>query len=147
HSCYLDQLATPRGPELPAPIQKELLRATTLVLVGSDAAVASPYVREEIQRFLDTGRPILLLDIAASLSSAPWDAAPWSQLTGVFRQPESAEALRAGRPSDTAITYVRDSFAFTRHDRRLRRASIAAAMLLAAAIGGGALVSGVATQR
>jgi WD40 repeat protein len=147
HSCYLDQLATPRGAELPAPIRKEVSRATTFVLVGSPAAVESHYVGDEIERFLQTGRPVLLLDIDSALALAPWTVAPWSQLTGVFRQSESGEALRTGRPSAATVAYVRGSFAFTKHDQRLRRASMAAAGLLAVAVGGGAIVSGVATQR
>jgi hypothetical protein len=44
-SCYLDQLATPRGEKLPTPISRELARATVFVLVGSPGAIESIYVR------------------------------------------------------------------------------------------------------
>ena len=130
-SCYLDQLATPRGEKLPAPIARELKRATTLVLVGSPGAIESLYVPEELQLFLETGRPLLLLDIDAALDRAPWDRPPWSNLAGVYREPESLDAFARADPSPALLDYLRDSFTFTKQDRRLRLASTTSAVLLA----------------
>jgi WD40 repeat protein len=130
-SCYLDQLATPRGEKLPTPISRELARATVFVLVGSPGAIESIYVREEIRRFLETGRPLLLLDIDAALDRAPWDSPPWSSLVGVYRQRESLDAFQRAEPSQALLNYLHDSFTFTKQDRRLRVASTIATVMLA----------------
>jgi len=146
YSCYLDQLATPRGEALPMPIQRELRRATVLILVGSAGAIQSAYVGDELKLFLESGRPILLVDVDGQLAGAAWGRAPWSQLVGVYHQAESREAFERATPSDALIAYLSDSFAFTRQDRRLRTASGAAVLLLLAVLAIGGLVTAVTTR-
>jgi WD40 repeat protein len=146
YSCYLDQLALPRGAELPSPIRREVRRATVLVLVGSPGAVDSIYVRDELQLFLGTGRPLLLIDIDGGLERVPRDSPPWSNLVGVYRQRESYEALQRAEPSASVLAYLRDSFTFTRQDRRLRVASAAAALLLLVVLIVASVVSAVTTR-
>lgn len=147
YSCYLDQLATPRGEKLPAPIQRELRRATVCVLIGSPGALRSVYVQHELELFLETGRPVLLVDAAGGLEGAPLNAPPWSYLTGVYRQPESREALVRAEPSPEVLAYLRDSFTFTRQDRRLRLASGGAATLIGAVTIGAGVISAVTRRR
>jgi len=147
HSCYLDQLATPRGVQLPAPIRRELRRATVLALIGSPGALQSPYVRTEIELFVASGRPVLLVDVAGGLEAAPWMTEPWSHLLGVYRHQESADALSRAEPSPAVVAYLRDSFTFTRQDRRLRLASGGAAMLLASVVTGASIISAVTRRR
>ena len=75
--------AIPRGAELPVPIRREVKRAATVVLVGSRAAVDSSYVKDEIELFLETGRPLLLIDVDGALQHVPWDVRPWVEMAGV----------------------------------------------------------------
>ena len=85
HSVYLDQLDTPQGPELPPRLVRAVRRASTLVLVGSPGALASNWVRRELVEFAQTGRPVLLLDIAGAL-----DAEIKSVLPSPFTSPVNA---------------------------------------------------------
>jgi WD40 repeat protein len=117
-SCYLDQLDTPRGPQLPRQIRRELRRSRALVLLGTRAAVESLYVKLEVSRFLQTRRKIILVDVDGSLQQVSQQGEPWSKLVGVFRAPEARDA---SVPTPPVIGYIRDSFVFTRQDQRLRR--------------------------
>ena len=130
HSVYLDQYDLPRGTRLPTRLQHALRRASTVALVGSAGAADSHWVPIEVNEFLKTGRPVLLVDIDRALDRVDWSARPWSQLTGVYRQPELADHLTSGEPSDSVVTYVRESITYTRQDRRLRRATGAAVAFL-----------------
>ena len=146
HSCYLDQLAIPRGAELPVPIRREVKRAATVVLVGSRAAVDSSYVKDEIELFLETGRPLLLIDVDGALQHVPWDVRPWVEMAGVSRHHESPESFARGDPSAGALKYLRDSFTFTSQSRRLRLASVSAALLLAVVLAVATVVSLLTTR-
>ena len=118
-----------------------------LALIGSPGALQSPYVRNEIELFLETGRPVLIVDVGGGLEAAPWTSAPWSHLIGVYRQPESAEALQRAEPSPAVVAYLRDSFTFKRQDRRLRLASGGAAVLLASVVTAAGIISAVTRRR
>ena len=130
HSVYLDQYDLPRGARLPMRLQHALRRASTVAMVGSAGAVDSHWVPIEANEFLKTGRAVLLVDIDRALDRVDWSVPPWSELTGVYRQPESADHLTSGEPSDAVVTYVRESITYTRQDRRLRRATGAAVAFL-----------------
>jgi WD40 repeat protein len=122
HSVYLDQLDIPQGAELPPRLVRAVRRASTVVLVGSPAALDSHWVRRELIEFGRTGRPVLLLDIAGALDAAPWHEPPWSALAGVYRQQETRAAFDAGEVSQDVLEWVRDSFKYARQTTRLRRA-------------------------
>ena len=147
HSVYLDQLDTPRGSELPPALRRALRGASTTVLVGSPGALGSRWVHQELETFLPTGRPVMLIDVDQALDAASWNEAPWRDLAGVYRQPESRQALDAGQVSDDVLAYLRDSFSYTRQNLRLRRNSLLAlATLVATGTIASFLVSNARTQ-
>ena len=103
HSVYLDQLDTPRGSELPTALRRALMCASTTILVGSPEALNSRWVRQELESFLPTGRPVLLLDVDGALEGAPWADTPWRDLLGVYRQRESTQAFADGEVSSDVL--------------------------------------------
>jgi WD40 repeat protein len=141
YSCYLDQHAVPRGEKLPFRVRREVYVASSLVLVGTPNATKSPWVSAELQRFLATGRSIFVVEVNEGLALAPWDQPPWTQLRGVFRQPESPEAWRSGQPSGACLEYLTTSFRFARQDQRLRRMTLSAAVFLLAVMATGGYVA------
>jgi WD40 repeat protein len=156
HSVYLDQLDVPRGAKLPPRLRHALRRATVLVIVGSPEAARSASVRDELTLFLSTGRAVLLIDIERALNAAPWHEPPWASMFGLHREPESRRAFDAGDVSADVLAYLRDSFTYSRQERRLlRRAQIAVALIvtsvvavaIALAVAGDARTSAEQAQR
>ena len=131
HSCYLDQHAAPRGDKLPRQLQRDLRRASALVLVVSQGARNSVYVAAEIEEFVPSGRPVLPIEIGTNDDSLGHSAA-WRHLTGVFRQAEHADAFSSAEPSEAVISWLKNSLTFTRQQTRLRTATFTAVALLLA---------------
>ena len=124
-----------RGDWLPLSIQRDLQRAGALVLIATAGAITSAFVRLELELFLATGRPVLLIDVGRQLASADLTQSPWRAVLGVYPQPESAATVAAGRPSDAVIRFIVDSCTFTRQARRLRLAIAGTVAFVVAGIG------------
>jgi hypothetical protein len=77
-----------------------------------------------------TRRPVILIEVDGQLAAAPWTDVPWHLLTGVFRQPETSDAISSALPSAGVLDHIRQSLTFTRQDVRLRRAAGGVALLL-----------------
>src|SRR5579862_6228309 len=58
-TCFLDQWTSPRGSALPSLVLRALRRCHILVLVGTPAALSSPFVSHEVEFFARTDRPIV----------------------------------------------------------------------------------------
>jgi hypothetical protein len=129
-SCFIDQWDSPRGKRLPEPIHQALRRTKMLVLVGSEGAVASEFVRLELTEFLKTERPIIPIDVGRALESAPWEKEPWSAIEGVSRSPESKDNLHKGEPSTSVVRRVAESYTFARRNKTVRKGFWTAALSL-----------------
>jgi WD40 repeat protein len=137
-SCFLDQWGASAGAELSKPVVRALRRSSVLVLIGTPGALESVFVKKEIADFTGESwrrghRPILPININGALDGLEWEA-----LTGLVRTPETEEARRTGVPSPEVIRLIANSGSYTKRNERVRWFSIAALLLLVAAIGASA---------
>lgn len=139
-SCFIDQLGTEPDRELPATLKTKIRRSTLLVLVGTPRALASPSVRQEVEEFKKTRRPI----VPISFGDIPEDSTPNGVIPGLAVEPENEEALTTGTPSPQVVSRIVKSFNYTRRNERLRRmvwATVASViLLLGGAIWAGAVI-------
>jgi WD40 repeat protein len=70
--CYLDQYGSDIDKELPLGLRLKLRRSTVLVVIGSEKAVGSPFVKQEIELFKTTGRAIIPIDVDGAFMKAGW---------------------------------------------------------------------------
>src|SRR5580692_632858 len=115
--CFLDQWDSPPDPSIPERVHRALRRATMLVVVGSTGAARSRAVFEEICGFRRVNWRIVPISIEGAVESAPW----FSLVDGLARETEGVEALASGMPSDRIIRRIKNSFQYSRRNRRVRR--------------------------
>jgi hypothetical protein len=101
-----------------------------LVLVGTPGAADSKFVREEVDTFsrarsLRGHRPLLPISFGDAL-----DKVEWQKLTGLYRTPETQEALATQYPSEAVIRLIEDSYKYTKRNQRARWFSVFALALL-----------------
>jgi hypothetical protein len=135
HRVYLDQLALPTGPGLPARLRRDLSRSTALILVGSPECVASRGMRKEIVTFQKTGRLVIIIDVQETLKKATCRTGPWHRLNGVHCEPEDPDAFKSNVPSEEVLAHVRRTFTFLRQELRIVYGAAAAVLILATAAG------------
>lgn len=137
--CYLDQYGTDIDDELPLKLKRKLLHSTALVLIGSRSAVNSTPVRQEIELFKTTGRPIIPIDVDGAFTQSdfyrlirglpistdlqPGDVpqASDAERPAVEEIKEAGDRLRAAQPSDEVINRISDSFKYTKRTAWQRR--------------------------
>ena len=61
--CYLDQYGTNPNDEIDERIKRKLRRSRVLILIGSQLAINSAPVRQEVELFKKTGRAIIPIDV------------------------------------------------------------------------------------
>ncbi|MBV8856743.1 MAG: TIR domain-containing protein [Acidobacteria bacterium] len=154
---FVDQYGTSADEKLPPLLRLKLRRSTALVLVGTKGAAASNAVRQEIEEFRQTGRPIIPIDVDGSLSHASWvhllrglpvsvegnngvvapqvEVRPAAAAAPDFI-PETEERRRVGNPAPEVVARIESSFKYTRRNEWLRRMLFAgvAVILLSAGV-------------
>ncbi len=136
-SCFLDQWGTPPGDKLPEPLLQALRKSTMFVLVGTEKAAGSEAVRNEVQEFKRTGRPIIPISIGGALERAAW----FPLIRGLSLARESAAAVQTATPSPEVVSRIVNAEGFTRRNKRLRTTfwSTVGVMSVLLATGGGVL--------
>ncbi len=134
YSCFLDQWGASADNELSPPVLRALRHSYMLVLVGTAGAADSPLVRQEVQlfsnrRWFQPRRPVLPINIDGALGSLKW-----SELTGLYRIPETNDACREGLPSEAVIRLIVNSNSYTKRYQRMRLLSLVAIFLLMASV-------------
>ncbi|HEX4707601.1 MAG TPA: TIR domain-containing protein [Candidatus Udaeobacter sp.] len=129
-SCKLDLWGTEPGKELPGQLTQALRHSAMLVLVGSQAAMRSIRVAEEVRIFRTTSRPIIPILFGDQIIS---DAARWHEdVEGLPLSQDDVGALQSGVPSAPIVNRIVKTFTFNTKERRLRlSAQIAAGVLIA----------------
>lgn len=127
-TCFLDQWHPVVDSTVPPNVLRALHHASVQVIVATPAAATSTAVAEEVEVFARTGRPVVPIDVANTLSGAPWA----DMTRGIARSVETRDALEDGRPSVAVVDRLVNTFEFRRRTWRVRMS-----------LGAFALVSGV----
>ena len=133
-SCFLDQWGASAADKLSIPVLRAISRSSVLVLIGTSGAMNSPLVRQEVElfarrRWFRSHRPILPVNIDGALSQVAW-----TELTGLYRVPETDEARNDGTPSKSVVKLIANSHTYTKRAQRTRWLSTAALFLLVSSI-------------
>jgi WD40 repeat protein len=134
-SCFLDQDELPPGNSLRSSLSRALRRSATLVVVGTERALKSTYVAQEISEFAATGRTIIPIDFQGTLADPPWSVLRERDLVWID---ETREALERGAPSPVVADGIDKLFKYTRRNVRVRGQILATAVvfLVGAAVSG-----------
>lgn len=110
------------GRELPQRLRRELRAARRLVVIFTNEATASPFVRAEVEEFSRTGRTVI--PILADGATLP----QWAGTAGLVQQTESASAFAPdnAEPSGRIVQRIIDSIGADTLARRTARAATVA---------------------
>ena len=142
-SCKLDLWGTQPGKELPRHLTQALGRSAMLVLVGSQGAMHSAHVAEELSTFRATGRPIIPILFGDQMvdGDVPWQG----DVAGLPLSHDALDTLQSGVPSAPVLNRIAKTFTFNTKEQRLRRSAQVAAgvfvVMLAASVGLGTYAS------
>jgi WD40 repeat protein len=121
HICFFDQLVADPSEDLPEKLKKKILRSTVFVLVGTKGAMASSFVRKEIELFRHTRRPFIPVDVDGALI----EQEGWRDVVGVAKIREDSTRVHDGDPSPEVVNLIKDSFRYTRRSQWLRASLLA----------------------
>lgn len=144
--CYLDQFGSKPDAEMPDELKGQLMRSTSLVLVGTPGAAASPNVRKEIALFNRTGRAVIPVDVdkvlRGEVEKARHGEGGWKEISGWALIDEKGEGVRAGDPSPRVVNLVENSFRYRRRNQWQRFFLFAGSAFVALTVAAAVLVSG-----
>lgn len=132
YRCFLDTNELPSGEQLASTLRHAVQRSAVLVLVGSPAALESPYVLQEVVAFKEsrpTGK-ILPVSIGTALDSLGVDTQLHLALGDRVWITEDSIAL-ATQPSEHVRSELLHAFQFTRRNTWRLRITTAASIVLA----------------
>jgi hypothetical protein len=144
-SFYLDRWIAPPSGQLPLSLRLQLRWSSMLVVVCTERAVGSDFVKDEVARYAKLGRKVLTVDVDGAYQAVRREQ-PWVSVSGADPETEVASAVRSGNPSDRVVDRIVKMVEFTSQDRRLRRAVWGTVAFVALSIGG-AVVFSLATVR
>ena len=124
--CFLDQMGTDVNRNMPESLKEKVRASTALVLIGTEGAASSRYVREEVTIFKESGRPIHHINVEDALSGDEWP-----ELAGLSRIPEVRKQVERGEPSAETITQLKNSTRYRRRNQVLRLSLVAGFSLIA----------------
>jgi len=127
--CFLDQLGTDVNRNMPESLKEKVRNSTALVLVGTEGAVASRYVREEVEIFKESKRVIIPINVDGALHDDEWP-----ELSGLSRVTESQSRVSRGEVSNDTITQLKNSAHYRRRNQVLRLSLIAGFVFIAATV-------------
>src|SRR5215212_6524392 len=121
-SFYLDRWIAPPSGKLPGKLKRQLRWSRLMVLVCTERAIGSGFVKEEVQRFAKMNRQIIPVNVDGTWDKLPWDETPWAEIKGAAPDYENKQNVVDGTPSPEVIERIKQCVTFTRQDRRLRNA-------------------------
>jgi len=126
-SSYLDQWAAPPDAKLPEAIKRALGRSSVLAVVVGETTAVSSFVREEVQLFIPTRRPIVPI-VIEGMPSPSW-------IPKMVWETETKSDVGKGEVSDAVLSRLRDTAGTMTQSRRLTVSVWFAVVLLALAMG------------
>ena len=139
-SFYLDRWIAPPSGKLPLSLKLQLRWSSIMVVVCTENAIRSNFVKDEVARFATVGRKVLTVDVDGAFNAVRGQE-PWVGFSGADPEEETIEAIRSGDPSDNVIERILKMVEFTTQDRRLRQAVWGTLIFVALSIGGTVAVS------
>lgn len=140
-SFYLDRWIAPPSGELPHSLKRHLRWSSILVVVCTENAIKSKFVKDELSSFSKLGRKVIPVDVDGAFHSVDPEQSPWNEISGASWEEESREAVASGHPSENVIERILKSVEFTNQDRRLRRAVWSTLAFVILSVGGALLFS------
>jgi hypothetical protein len=117
-SCFIDKLGVKPNHDLPPDLIKKIKSCSVFVLVGTEKAAQSEFVKKEIAIFKETGRTILPIDFNGSVGNAIW----YEEIPGLAVEHEkNPDALETGNPSENVNNFIEKSFNYTRRNQYMFR--------------------------
>ncbi|HZF10875.1 MAG TPA: TIR domain-containing protein [Thermoanaerobaculia bacterium] len=118
--CYLDQLDTQPGEQIPHRVLRRLESSTVLVLLATPAAASSTAVAQEVKTFLKTSRPIIPVSVGGALENSDL----WPLLKGAAISQVVPDESGTLTPTAQLLQRISSSFIYTRRAQWLRRIAI-----------------------
>ena len=144
---YLDKWIAPPDNKLPRSLKRHLRWSSILVLVCTENAVKSDFVRDEIRSFARLGRKVVPMSVDDSFFKFKDDEELWRKISGASPEDERRKAIAEGRASESVIERVIESVRFSIQDQRLRRAVWGSASFLVLSIAGAIIFSVVSVRK
>jgi WD40 repeat protein len=147
-NCFVDEEECPAGQPLRESLKRAIARSATFVLIGSEQALKSDYIRMETEEFSTTGRTVIPVDVGGVLTVAKdGNEGESAYLEGLIRKndlvwiAETSDAFDQQIPSPSVSDKIEKSFRFTKRNVRARMASLAVAFIvLTVSLGSGLFV-------
>jgi WD40 repeat protein len=136
--CFLDQLGTDVNRNMPESLKEKVRSSTALVLIGTEGAAASRYVREEVEIFKESKRPIHPISVDDALAKDEWP-----ELAGLTWISESTKNVECGEPAPETITQLKNASRYRRRNQVLRLSLIAGFAFIALTVLASLAVSSV----
>ncbi|KQS92092.1 TIR domain-containing protein [Chryseobacterium sp. Leaf394] len=114
YSCYLDQWGSLPGKELPLSLKRKIKNSSVLILLGSDASLASIAIEEEINIFTPTKRIIIPVELC-DISKANW----YKSIEGIALSNEKLN-FKNNQISTNLLRRLKNSLNYTRQSVRIR---------------------------
>jgi len=146
-SFYLDRWIAPASGKLPRSLMRHLRWSSLLVVVCTENAIKSEFVKDEISSFAKLKRKVIPINVNGAFDKVDREAPPWSEISGASMERESGDAFSSGQPSEDVINRILKSLDFTAQDRRLRRAVWSTLTFVILSIGGASVFSYLAVVK
>ena len=117
-SCFIDKLGVKPDHDLPLDLIKKIRRCTIFIIIGTEKAAQSKFVKKEIVEFKKTGRTILPIDFDGNVGKSIW----YEEIPGLAVESETdTGALETGDPSQNVVGFIEKSFKYTRRNQYMFR--------------------------
>lgn len=129
HSCFLDQWGSEPGKALPNRLKSKIRNSSVLILLGSDEALNSDAVEQEIDLFLPTKRVIIPVNFG-NIYDSVW----FPKIEGIAISNEPQELIDKNEPSNELQERIIKAFTYTKQSKRVRNSGLAAIGLIGVSI-------------
>ena len=125
-TCFLDLDELPAGSALTSDLKRKLGQSAVQVVIGTERALFhSPYVQQEVEHFLRTGRRVVPVDFGLANDDSVTSelAVPARELIRQYDLTwidETSEALAQGTPTLNVADSIDKLFKYTRRNSRVR---------------------------
>jgi WD40 repeat protein len=133
-SCFIDEEESPPGSSLDPTLAKALKKSAVLVLLATERALTRPYIISEFEKFANTGRTIVPINLLgaltnneeAALATLPWKTIKDRKLVWID---ENDDAFARQNPSPEIADGIDKQFKYTRRNTRVRMEIIGTAVV------------------